>query len=439
MRTRPVRRAAAAVGALLLVAAVVAGCARITPSNRTRGATITVALAGPPPGKAALAAFTRQTGIKVRWVQLDWDSLQTKISAAATSKTFFADATDVDWSRVGEFNVTGWFYPMNKYVDTKRFARDMPQLSSFIVDKKVIGIPYDTSFLVTTVNTKLFKKAGISTMPTTIGQYTDDLRKVKSSGTVAHPLNIPFSAAEGLSTYWYEVTNAFGGQVLDKNYQPQFTAPSSAGYRAMKWMIDAIKQGLVPPGNIDVTDGEGEQTLMAKGRVASTFGDYSGSIGTLYDVPASSSVTKQVTYLRTPGVDRPAGNVNNPDGIGIPRTAKYPKAAAEFIKWFIAPENQADFAGLHGPSQAIEGFAFPARLTALRMLAAHGKLPQGKQVIDLLTHGAHPAFPGAQPPWYSQFSNSVYTNIHSAAVGQESVDQAVGAIAETVKRLRGKA
>jgi multiple sugar transport system substrate-binding protein len=436
--TRPVRRIAAVGTALLLTVAVLVGCARVTPSNQTKGVTITVALAGPPPGKAALADFTRQTGVKVRWVQLDWDSLQTKISAAATSKTFFADATDVDWSRVGEFNVTGWFYPMNNYVDTKTFAHDMPQLSSFVVDKKVIGIPYDTSFLVTTVNKKLFKKAGITTTPTTIAQYTADLRKVKASG-VAHPLNIPFSAAEGLSTYWYEVTNAFGGQVLNKDYQPQFTTPHSPGYRAMKWMVDALKQGLVPPGNIDVTDGEGEQTLMAKGLAASTFGDYSGTVGTLYDDPSASSVPKQVTYIRTPGVKAPAGNVNNPDGIGIPRTAKYPKAAAEFIKWFIAPENQANFAGLHGPSQAISGFAFPARLTALKKLDANGKLPQGRQVIDLLTKGSHPAFPGAQPPWYSQFSNAVYTNIHSAAVGQESVDQAVGAIAETVKRLRGEA
>ena len=69
-------------------------------------------------------------------------------------------------------------------------------------------------------------------------------------------------------------------------------------------MVDAIKQGLVPPGNINVADSQGQQTLMAKGTVASTFGDYSGNVGSLYDVPASSSVVGKVNYLSTPGRQR---------------------------------------------------------------------------------------------------------------------------------------
>ncbi|HVX46938.1 MAG TPA: extracellular solute-binding protein, partial [Mycobacteriales bacterium] len=410
----------------------------VKPSTRTRGVTITVAL-GSPPSKAMLARFTAQTGIRVNWVQLDWDSLQTKISTASMSKTYFADATDVDWSRVGQLHVTDWFYPLGKYLDTKQFAADMPQLGSFTVDGKVIGVPYDTSFMVTTVNRKLFAKAGITTMPTTMADYTKDLQQIKQRGVVKYPLNIPFAAAEGLSTYWYQTTEAFGGQVLNKDYVPQFTSPDSAGYRAMQWMVSAMKDGLVSPGNLNVTDSQGQQTLMAKGAAASTLGDYSGNVGTLYDVKSSSSVTGQVGYIRTPGRHGPAGNVNNPDGIGIPRTAKYPNAAAKFIKWFIDPDNQAAFAGLDGPKNAITGFPFPARLSTLKRMNEGGKIAQGGQILKLLTDGARPAFPGAQPPWYGQFSNAVYTHIHSAAAGQESVPDAVSAIASTVTRLKGQA
>ena len=43
---------------------------------------------------------------------------------------------------------------------------------------------------------------------------------------------------------------------------------------------------------------------MAHGQVASVFGDYSGNVGSLYDVPASSTVVNQVGYLNTPGVTR---------------------------------------------------------------------------------------------------------------------------------------
>ena len=66
--------------------------------------TITVALASDAPPKASLDAFTKSTGITVKWSNIDWDSLQTKITAAATANTYFADATDVDWSRVGQLD-----------------------------------------------------------------------------------------------------------------------------------------------------------------------------------------------------------------------------------------------------------------------------------------------------------------------------------------------
>src|SRR4051812_10976033 len=271
-------------------------------STKTKGVTITVALAADAPPKAALAAFTKDTGIKVKWVNIDWDSLQTKISAAATAKTYFADATDVDWSRVGQLGKLGWFYPMDSYLDTKSMAADIPQLASFTSGGHVVGIPYDASFMVTTVNTQMFQKAGVDPEPKTIDAYTAALTKIKSKGVTKYPLNIPFAAAEGLSTYWYETTGAFGGTVLDKNGKPQFTAPDSAGYKAAQWMVNALKTGLVPPGNINVTDSQGLQTLMAKGQVASTFSDYSGGVGTLYNVPASSSVTGKVKYIKSPGV-----------------------------------------------------------------------------------------------------------------------------------------
>jgi multiple sugar transport system substrate-binding protein len=272
-------RLAVALAALtLLGTAACGGGGSSGGSKETRGVTITVALASDAPPKAVLADFTKQTGIKVKWVNIDWDSLQSKISAAATAKTYFADATDVDWSRVGQLGRLGWFYPMDSYLDTKSMAADVPQLASFTSGGHVIGVPYDASFMVTTVNKQMFRKAGANPHPPTMDEYTAALRQIKAKRIVKYPLNIPFAAAEGLSTYWYEATHAFGGTVIDSAGKPQFTSPSSGGYKAAAWMVDALKSGLVPPGNINVSDSQGQQTLMAKGQVASTFSDYSGTV-----------------------------------------------------------------------------------------------------------------------------------------------------------------
>ncbi len=411
------------------------GSSATSAEAKTSGATITVALFMDPPPKASLAAFTKSTGITVNWTNIDWDSLQTKIAAAATAKTYFADATDVDWSRVGQLAKLDWFYPMENYLDTKSLATDMPQLPSFTSNGHVIAVPFDTSFLVTTVNKQLFAKAGITTMPTTIADYTKDLKQIKAKGVSVYPLNIPFAAAEGLSTYWYQTTAAFGGTILNGAGKPQFTTSNSPGYKAAQWMVDAIKNGLVPPGNINVADSLGQQTLMAKGVVASTFADYSGNVGSLYDVPASSTVVNQVEYLATPGVNGPGINMSNPDGIGIPRQAKNPAAAAKFIEWFTSARSQADFAGVSGPDKVMSGYFLPSRLTGIAELTNKGTLIGGAQLSGMLKNSAKPVFPEGAPAWYPEFSRAVYTNLHSAATGSMSVANAIKAIAVTANKL----
>jgi multiple sugar transport system substrate-binding protein len=402
----------------------------------TRGSSITVVYHYPAPPKSVLAQFTALTGVKVNWVQVGWDNLQTKIASAASSNTYFADLTDVDWSKVGQYYRTKWFMPLNKYFDQTKLKSDMPQIDTFAANGQLLALPFDSSFTVTTLNTKIAGAAGASTAPSTLTDYDATLNAIKAKGTVPTPLDIPFAAAEGLSTYWYQATAAFGGQVLDSSYTPQFTSPSSAGYKAMQWMVNAYKSGLVPKANIGVADYQGFTSEMAQGRVASVFSDYAGTVSSIYDVPSSSKVVGQVQYIPTPGVSGPAPNLSNPDGIGIPTTAKNVAGALAFIKWFTGTRPQAIWAGLNGSADVISGFPLPARVSSMQLLAASGKVAGASELLSLLkTSRAEFPGPGA-PPWYAQFSNSVYTNIHQAAAGAQTVKQAVDNIAAQVNSLK---
>ncbi len=439
-RSRATWQGAAGLTAVALLTAACSGgggtAAATGGSTETAGVTINVALPADPPPQAALDQFAKDTGIKVTWSNSDWDSLQTKISAAATAKTYFADVTNVDWSRVGQLGKLGWFLPLETYLDANALKSDMPQLASFTLDGHIVGVPYDSSYMVTTVNTDLFAKAGITTMPTTIDEYTNDLKQIKDKGVVQYPLNVPFAAAEGLSTYWYETTQAFGGTVLDAKGKPQFTDPSSPGYKAAQWMVDAIRNGLVPPGNINVNDSQGEQTLMAQGQAASTFSDYSGLINSLYNVKDSSTVSGNIQYLPTPGASGPASNLSNPDGMGIPKQAKYPQAAAKFIDWFNSAATQEDFAGLNGPDKLWGSSFIPSRLSVVEKLAQAGSLADGTHLAAMLKT-ASPVFPEGAPTWYPTFSNAVYTNLHAAATGSLSVADAIKAIADVATQQAG--
>jgi multiple sugar transport system substrate-binding protein len=290
--------------------------------------------------------------------------------------------------------------------------------------------------MVTTINTKDFHKAGIKSMPKTMAQYDADLKALQQHHVSAHPLGIPFAAAEGLSTYWYEVTGALGGQLLSSSFAPLFTSSTSPGYKAMTWMVNAYKSGLVPRQNINMTDSDEMQNQMAHHRVTTLFSDYSGQVGTIYDVPSASTVLGQVQYTETPGAHGPGPNLDNPDGIGIPMTAKHAGAAVEFMKWFDSSVNQARWSGLNGSKDVIVGFPLPMRLSSLQLLAKSNKVAQAQELIYLLQHRSRPVFPAGAPPWYPQFSAAVNTNIHSAALGSESVSQAIKAIANTVQQLQ---
>lgn len=394
---------------------------------------ITVAVAYPSPPAAELAAFTKQTGITVHWVNVGWDDLQTKIVAASQAHTYFADVTDVDWSKVGEYHQLGWFYPLNKYFPPSSLAAQIPQLRTFMDNGELVGMPMDSSFMVTTMNQPDFKKAGISSPPATISQYTADIQQLKKSGVLAHPLNIPLQAQEGLSTYWYETTAAFGGHVLTADNQPAFTSPSSAGYKALAWIVSAYKDGLVPPGDLNTADYAALESNMAHNVTASSLSEYSGDVSTIYDVPSDSSVVSKVNYIATPSLAGAAPNLGNPDGIGIPKSAHNVKAAVEFIQWFDNAANQAMWAGADGPKKSIEGFPLPMRNSAMDQLASTSKGQGGVSELSTLLRHSQSVFQNGAPPWYSQFSNAVNTNIHSAAAGQESVAGAINAIAQVVK------
>ena len=83
------------------------------------------------------------------------------------------------------------------------------------------------------------------------------------------------------------------------------------------------------------------------------FSDYSGDLGTIYNVPSESKVVGRVQYIPTPGATGVGSNLGNPDGIGIPAEAKHVAAAVAFIKWMEEPANQAAFAGADGTKYVI--------------------------------------------------------------------------------------
>src|SRR6202046_4704687 len=166
----------------------------------------------------------------------------------------------------------------------------------------------------------------------------------------------------------------------------------------MAWMVNAYKSGLVPKGNINETDYQGFTTEMARNRVAAEMCDYSGSVASIYQVPSTSSVVNDTEYIPTPGAKGVGGNVANPGGIGIPKTAKNVAGAVKFIKWFTATENQATWAGLQGAKDVVSTFPLPDRVNSFNLLIKAGNIGDASQLAAILKAHAQAPFAHGAPP-----------------------------------------
>lgn len=361
--------------------------------------------------------FTAATGIKVDLQTMGWDDIRTKIVTSMVAGSAPADVTEVDWSWVGQFGAAGWYAPLDSMVDATLKA-DLPTDAIFTYDGKLIALPYNNDFRLLILNGDHLKKAGIDHPPTTPDELLADAKAVKAKGVVTYPIGLPFSATEGSATAWYLLTKAFGGELFDKDFKPLFTAPDSAGYKAMAWEMEALKDGLIDPASTGLKDVE-IQELFKNGQITFDVAGWAGNIA-VYTDPTKSKVASAAVGALMPNVSGKTRSFGLPGAAGIPAASTHKEAAAVFVKWMVAPENQIESYTALGN--------LPTRTTVLQTLNKDGKLASGSVLLEE-AGVVEPLFTQGTPGWYPQFSSAVATALNQAAKGQLSVDEAVKQIA----------
>ena len=389
------------------------------------GQTISVLL--PSPQDANMAAdFEKDTGIKLDLQTASWDDVSVKVSTALLAGTAPADVTEFDWSWTGQFAAADWYMPLNDAVDAET-QTDIKGSALFNINGNLLAVPYTNDFRVMLVNEKQFADAGITVMPKTLDELVAAARAIKAKGIVQYPIGLPLSATEGASTSWYLLTKAFGGDLFDKDMNPLFTTPDSAGYKAMEFEMMLLKEGLVDPASTGLKDSEINDTMFAKGLTSIMISGEPGRLGQ-YSDPKQSVVAGQVEAIpvaMASGVTRSFGLL---EGLGIPKTAANPDAAKEFIKWMTSKQFQ-----VHNYSNGV----LPTRTSALAELQDAGKLISGAALVEQAPT-VEPLFPAGAPTWYPQFSLAVNTAINSAAKGEITVAEATKKIADAVTEAKAQ-
>ncbi|NTF46523.1 sugar ABC transporter substrate-binding protein [Rhizobium rhizogenes] len=385
------------------------------------GQSITVLM--PSPQGANIAAdFEAETGIHVDLQTLSWDDIRPKLITALVAGTAPADVTEFDWSWTGQFSAAGWYLPLNDVIDADT-VKDIGVSNIFTVDGKLLGVPYSNDFRVMLVNKKHFADAGIAEMPKTLDALVAAAKKIKEKGIAQYPIGLPVSATEGASTSWYLLTKAFGGELFDKDFNPLFTSPDSAGYKALAFELTLLKEGLVDPASTGLKDSQINESMFAQGIASIMISGEPGRLSQMND-PKQSKVAGQVEAILVPTASGQTRSFGLPEALAIPNVSPNKEAAIAFVKWFTSKDFQK--------KNAANGF-LPTRTSALSELNEAGKLISGDALVAQ-SKTVEPLFPQGTPPWYPQFSSGVNTAINSAAKGQMTVDQAMQAIADAAKQ-----
>ncbi|TCR80198.1 sugar ABC transporter substrate-binding protein [Rhizobium sp. BK376] len=385
------------------------------------GQSITVLMPSPQ-GPTIAADFEAETGIHVDLQTLSWDDIRPKLVTALIAGTTPADVTEFDWSWTGQFSSADWYMPLNDVIDADT-VKDIGVSSIFTVNGKLLGVPYTNDFRVMLVNKKHFADAGITEMPKTLDELVAAAKKIKEKGISTYPIGLPLSATEGASTSWYLLTKAFGGELFDKDFNPLFLKPDSAGYKALAFELMLLKDGLVDPASTTLKDTEINEGMFTQGVTSIMISGEPGRLGAMND-PKQSKIAGQAAAILVPTASGETRTFGLPEALAVPNVSQHKEAAVAFIKWFTSKDYQK--------KNFVNGF-LPTRTSALSELNAAGGLHSGDTLVAQ-SKTVEALFPQGTPPWYPQFSSAVNTAINSAAKGQMTVDQAMQSIADATKQ-----
>lgn len=365
------------------------------------------------------AEFRRTTGAKVQWetyssAQEELTAIQTSVISGqgpdvyAIGSTFtptayatgaFVEMDAKDWQAVGG----------KDQFDPAAFGISGPSAS------EQIGIPFASRPFVMAVNTDLLAKAGITEMPTTWDQLTEDAKKT-TEGDV-HGMAIAY--ADGFDPWkfvWGMAQNA-GNTIVSKDGTAEIdsTAVEDAYRTYFDWVT---KDGVVDPAAIgwnnaqalaQFTEGKAAFFPMTTTTAINSFTDT--KVDGKYEFALLPTVPPGATSRPSDGIE--AASILSGDNWVVADYGKKQDLSFEFIKQLSTPKAQLEYYRLFGN--------LPTNADAAAQLAADN--PQLAPIIQAGKLSKPTAFTGAWSDIQLALVDVVVQSIPQLKSGGVSDDQ----------------
>ncbi len=352
-------------------------------------------------------------GIKVKWVDVPWAGMESKILAAMQAKNApdvvnlnpdFASqlAAKNAWLELDEKTLAG---------AEKSYLPGMLRANS--LNNKIFGLPWYITTNITIYNQELFKKAGIAKPPKTYQELAVAAKQIKEkTGKYAFFATLLAEDANDV----LESLVQMGVELVNPAGKAAFNSP--LGKAAFQYWVDLYKQGLLPKTVLTEGHKQGNQLYQA-GEVAMLF----AGAPTINDIAKNAPTIAKVSAI-APQISGQTNKISAAVmNLVIPASSKKSAAAVKFALFITNAVNQLAFANSSDtlPSQTKALEDYKAGLNAGEPLA------QGKVISASQLDRAEVLIPPIKD--INVLKKAIYEALQAAMAGEQTVDQALQAAA----------
>ena len=350
-------------------------------------------------------------GIEVELIVDAYDNIRNKIITAATSgSTEDLGLLDTVWP--AEFLAAGIAYPLNEFITEEKISQFVPvSIEQLIVDGQVMGLPFinDTKWLY--YNDALLEAGGYENPPATWEEAIEMSEDLVNQGLVKYGTAWGASQAEGLVCDWAALVCSFGGDWYDES--GEWALNSENAVDALTMLTDSLNNGFADPASITYTDRTVLNSLMAKD-IAFTL-NWSYAWGVTND-DEESNVVGDIKIGLVPGSEKygtKSGSTPGGGGLCILQNSDAKEWAYKFLDMITEPDFQAESIEISSN--------VPVIASVYEDSAVLEKYPH---LADCVPQYEFEMF-RPQVAQYSEWSNIMQQNLHSALTGAASPKDAL--------------
>ncbi|OKH37682.1 ABC transporter substrate-binding protein [[Phormidium ambiguum] IAM M-71] len=359
-----------------------------------------------------IASFEAENaGVKVRWVDVPWNDMQSKILTAVSAKTA-PDVVNLNPDFAAQLAArNAWLELDGKIPQPVRqsYLPNIWQASTF--NGKSFGIPWYLATQITIYNKVLFQRAGISKPPVTYAELAQVAKQVKEkTGKYAFFITfVPEDSAEVL-----ESLVQMGVKLVDAQGKAAFNSPE--GKAAFQYWVDLYKQGLLPKEVLTEGHRKGIELYQAgETAILVTGAQFLNTIAK--NAPQIANVSATAPQITGKTGKKSVAVMN----LVIPRNTDRADAALKFALFVTNDQNQLAFAK--------EANVLPSTVKALAnpyfqyVAAGSSSVDRARVVSAGQMKQAEVLIPAIKN--VNVLQRLIYDGLQASMLGEKSVDQAL--------------